>query len=236
MKRLGILTALIPEAVCLVEKPVTDRVIQLPDGMMLYVCGIGPERGRQGVARLLENGADALMSVGTAGALDAPLNPGDILIPEHILHRDSPRIALDTRWRSSAAGILTEKAMPVHGGDLLHADEVIRSVEEKRYLHAHTGAAAVDMESHAVAEAADRQGIPGLVVRVIVDTADTTIPDAVLSNSDAYGRPRVLGLASALFIRPRQIIPLWRLARCFRTASGRLRQLGGELHRLGPPV
>lgn len=235
MKRLGILTALIPEAACLVRKPVTDQIIHTPDGIILYVCGMGMKGAGQGIDRLLENGADALMSVGTAGALDRSLNPGDVLIPEHIIHSDSPRIALDTRWRASATGILTKKAIPVHGGELLHVDEVIRSTEEKRDLHTQTGAAAADMESYIVADAANRQGIPALVVRVIVDSAATKIPDAVLSNSDAYGRPRIMGLANSLFFRPRQIIPLWRLARCFRTAAGRLQQLGRELPRLGPP-
>jgi len=235
LKRLGILTALIPEAACLAKNPVTDRSIELADGILLCVCSMGPERSRKGVARLLEDGAEALMSVGTAGALDPSLSPGDVLIPGHIIHCDSPRIAFDTRWHASATGILNEKAFPVQGGELLHAEAIIRSTREKRDLHTQTGAAAADMESYVVADAANRQGIPGLVIRVIVDSADTKIPDAVLNNSDAYGRPRLIGLANSLFLRPRQIIQLWHLARCFRTASERLQQLGRELHRLSPP-
>lgn len=235
MKRLGILTALIPEAVCLAEKPMTDQVIQLSDGIMLYVCGMGAERARQGVARLLEDGADALMSVGTAGGLDTVLNPGDVLLPEHILQSDGRRMAVHGRWRNAAVTALTGAGVPVHGGDLLQVNEVIRNAEEKRKSHAQTGAVAVDMESFAVAEEADRYDIPALVIRVIVDTADTVVPDAVLNNSDVYGRPRIMGLAGSLFLRPRQIMQLLHLARCFRTAAGRLQQVGKELHRLVPP-
>lgn len=202
---------------------------------MLYVCGMGMERARQGVDRLLEDGAEALMSVGTAGALNPSLNPGDVLIPEHIIHSDSRRIAVDTRWRAFAAEKLAGSAVPVQDGYLLHVDEIIRSTKEKRDLQTHTGAAAVDMESVAAVAEANRRGIPGLVIRVIVDSADTVIPPAVPGNSDAYGRPRIMGLANSLFLRPRQIIPLLRLARCFHTAAGRLHQLGKELPRLGPP-
>lgn len=202
---------------------------------MLYVCGIGPERARQGVARLLENGADALVSVGTAGALDAALNPGDVLIPEHIIYPDGQRFAPDARWRASAAEALAGPAFPIHSGALLHADEVIRTAGEKRALYTQTGAVAVDMESGALVEEVSRRGIPGLVIRVIVDSADTVIPAVVLKSSDAYGRPRTMGLAGALFLRPQQILPLLHLARCFRRAAGRLQQVGKELHRLGPP-
>lgn len=236
MKQLGILTALIPEAACLVRQPATERVIPVTDGIMLYVCGIGPQRARQGVARLLDHGADALLSLGTAGGLDPALDPGDVVIPETVLHEDNGRITLDTRWHAHVEKALAERAIPFQAGTLLHTDDVIRSARDKRQRHHRSGAAAVDMESRVVAEEAQRHGIPALVVRVIVDTAETAIPEAVLRNSDAWGRPRILSLAGALFLRPQQIPSLLRLARCHSRAVDRLRQLGRELHCMTPPA
>jgi adenosylhomocysteine nucleosidase len=234
LKRVGILVPLLPEAACLMRGPRAGQVQALSAELSLDVCGLGRERARAGVARLLQHGAEALVSLGTAGALDPDLSAGDIVMPASVIRPEGAPLATHERWRRRAMQALA--GLPVHGGSLLDAGEVIASVQEKRRLHAASGALAVDMESAALVQEAGRQGLPALVVRVVIDRADLAIPDCVLRGSDAYGRTRPLRLLGALLGRPRQLAPLLRLARGYRHAALTLRMLGQDLARLQPPA
>ena len=92
-----------------------------------------------------------------------------------------------------------------------------------------TGAAAVDMESLAVAEVAAAHGLPFLAVRVIVDTAGDALPAAVLAATRS-GRVHIGRLIGALALAPAQIPGLLRLAQRYRAASRSL----AALARVGP--
>lgn len=228
MARIGILTALFPEAACLIRQPGLQTLIRLSDELSLFVSGTGAARARQGAEYLLANGAEYLLSLGMAGALAVEVNAGDVIVPDRvILDRDSYR-ETDDAWRTAVIRGLSARGVPVHGGGLLHTAEVIRNSEEKRALNQSTGAIATDMESASVLEAAAAAGTPSLVVRVIVDPADLSIPDFVLTHSDPYGRARIGGILWSLLQRPGQLPRLLRLARGYRAATGRLRQLGRD--------
>lgn len=235
MAHLGILTALIPEAACLLGKPGINTPIRLSANATLYVCGLGEARARQGAERLLAEGAEALICLGTAGALDSDIAAGDVIVPDRILYGDSRRNETHNEWRAAVVHALSAQGLPVHVGSLLHADKVVRHAREKQALHRATGAIAVDMESSAMVELANSRGIPSLVVRVVVDGAGLTIPEWVLTHSDAYGRVRPGGLLLALLGRPARLPRLVELAGAYRTASRRLRRLGENLEALAPP-
>jgi adenosylhomocysteine nucleosidase len=90
---------------------------------------------------------------------------------------------------------------------------------EKARLFRETGAAAVDMESLAVAEAARARHKPFLAVRVIVDGAADSLPRAVTVAANEQGHLRIWRLIGALAREPAELGPLIRLARRYRTAS-----------------
>ena len=86
-------------------------------------------------------------------------------------------------------------------------------------LHQQTGAIAVDMESHVVADAAARHGVPVAAIRVVIDPAERTIPRSALAGTRRrrHGRrARHRALAAALSARPRRADP--DVARCARGA------------------
>ena len=60
----------------------------------------------------------------------------------------------------------------VHFGPVATGDQVIFSTERKQWMRDTLGALAVEMESAAVAQVAQANGIPWLIVRGISDTAD----------------------------------------------------------------
>jgi nucleoside phosphorylase len=76
-------------------------------------------------------------------------------------------------------------------GRLLTSPKAIGSLSEKAALFQQTGAAAVDMESLAIAEIAHTHQLPFIAIRVIVDSAGDTLPRAVTAAADSEGHLQV---------------------------------------------
>jgi len=74
-----------------------------------------------------------------------------------------------------------------------------RRPERKAGLFHTTGAIAVDLESHLVAQAAARAGRPFLILRAIADPASRSLPPAAVNGLDSDGNPALgphLGVGS----------------------------------------
>ena len=121
----------------------------------------------------------------------------------------------------------------VHGGTLACAAEPVASIGAKQELFARTGALAVDMESAGVFDAALRNGLPALALRVIIDAAHVSLPDAVLRRVDEFGEADARGLALDLARSPRQIPAVMRLACAARRAGGTMKQVATLLRDAG---
>ena len=124
---------------------------------------------------------------------------------------------------------LARQDIPVHTGPLACTDEVITSSAGKRRLFEQSGAIAVDMETAAVLETAQENGLPGCAVRVIVDPADLALPEIVLRRVDDYGRLNGLALGLRLVTSPGQIPDMVRLARASHQAGKTMRLVAAGL-------
>jgi len=113
-------------------------------------------------------------------------------------------------------------------GNLLTTALAIETPAGKAAAFRDTGAAAVDMESAAVAEIAARHNLPFISVRVIVDTAADILPRAVVAASRA-GKVRFARLIGGLILAPREIVSLIRLAQRYRTAMRTLHAIAAHL-------
>jgi len=98
------------------------------------------------------------------------------------------------------------------GGALFSGGVVVATVKGKRELHARTGAAAVDLESAAVAEAASRHALPFAALRAICDPAGRNLPHAALAALDASGRIGAWRVAKAVITHPGELGTLLALA------------------------
>lgn len=132
---------------------------------------------------------------------------------------DVPRIArvIDERgreWRTQAPDGVT----------LIGVDRVISSPRDKRELAERTGAAIVDMESHAFIAECERLGARWHVIRGVSDTPEETLPGEVLGWIDAAGNTRYGRAAGDLIRRPRLIRPIASVLR----RSARVLPLVGE--------
>ena len=115
------------------------------------------------------------------------------------------------------------------GGAMYSGGSVLVTAAEKEALFARTGAAAVDLESAAVAEAAGRHALPFAVLRAICDPASRTLPRAALVALDPAGKISPAAVMREAIKRPAEFAALIVLgtdaARARRALVRRVRQI-----------
>src|SRR5262249_61247120 len=104
----------------------------------------------------------------------------------------------EPRWTERLAARLPEAPR----GRLLGTDAIVAEVAEKAELHRTTGALAVDMESHVVADVARRYGLPFAAVRVVCDPAHRALPPAGRLCVKPGGRMDLAGAMRVLLAGP----------------------------------
>ena len=144
---------------------------------------------------------DGIVSTGFCGALDPALEVGDIVV----------------------SGGEVRSARRFVRGEILTADRVAVTAEEKRTLRERTGASAVEMESAAVAAKAREWGVPFRCIKVVSDAAREDMPLDFNRYRDAAGRFSRGRIALAALRHPFAAVPgLLRLDRNCRFAAEKL--------------
>jgi len=192
-----------------------DGLGTLPNGNLVCIAGIGSVAAR-GAEALVSAGAKSLVSFGFAGGLDPTLRAGTVFLPSEVIGGGAAfSVARDWRERLSRALLAQE---PLVGGKLLTSARPVESAAAKAALFHSTGAAAVDMESIWVAQAARDSGVPFIAVRVIVDTAFDRVPAAAWRATAPDGHVKPGPLVLAVLRRPLDLGALIRLALRYRVA------------------
>jgi adenosylhomocysteine nucleosidase len=216
----------------------------------------GPVNGALGAQALLARfGVSRLISVGSAGALDPLLSPGDLVIAEQAIAHDAGAflgrrfepggiIGRDHRGRvghrrffqadpdlvAAAQAMSSATAGPQDSqafvGTVVTGNQMICSTARKRWLHRTFDAAAVEMETAAVAQVAVAHGVPWVAVRGISDRAgdDLILDYHRLRIYLDDGRPpwrHFAGRWFYLLTHPRAFGRMRRLRRGLALASGR---------------
>jgi adenosylhomocysteine nucleosidase len=163
--------------------------------------------------RLVAAGATALVSFGLCGSLDPVLPPGALVIPRVVLPAGG-RFVADPDLSAALGGWSCEALL---AGDAAAVDR-----GTKQRLFRTSGAAAIDLESGAVAAAAKRAGIPFAVLRAVCDPAEAGLPPAALAALDADGRVSVWNVARSLLREPSQLPALIALGRAAGVARAAL--------------
>ncbi|UCE83172.1 MAG: purine phosphorylase [Deltaproteobacteria bacterium] len=231
MTSLGIVAALPAEAGSLTNQPMTaGSLVRLPGNKIIRLAGIGGKLARTAAVELVAAGATALLSWGSAGALDKELLPGSLLLPKSIISSDQTIFPVDSAWHERLCHLLKEHLV-FHTRPLAESPIVLSSPAEKRGFYQQCGAIAVDMESASVAEVAKEAKISFVAIRAIADPSDMTIPKSALTALDEHGRVQPLKLLRELVRRPAEIFLLIRTRNHFRSALTTLStvaQLAGD--------
>jgi hopanoid-associated phosphorylase len=160
-----------------------------------------------GLEAALGRGVAGVVSFGLCGALDTALKVGDLVVGEAVTDADALYDA-DLDW----TGRLMAALPGATRGRFAKAERPVASVADKAALRRATGAAAVDLESFAVARLARWFGTPFAVVRAVSDAAATALPHAAQVGLGPDGRPAIGKVLASLRDRPWQIRALIRTA------------------------
>jgi adenosylhomocysteine nucleosidase len=170
------------------------------DDAVLVCGGIGAEAARRAAEATIElYSPDVVYSAGFAGALDAKLKVGEILLPRRLVNA------------SDGSSLEMES-----GGGVLVSFGAVAGKDQKKKLRESFSGDAVDMEAAAVACAAQLRGLRFGVVKAISDEFDFDLPETERF-VDANGRFSEARFALFTAVRP------WLWARVARLAlnSGR---------------
>ena len=148
-----------------------------------------------------------LISFGVAGGLAPNLRPGTWIVGSEILYGEA-RFATHKPWSKN---ILASMPDAVYG-TIAGASAPIAQTRAKAALHIETGAVAVDMESHIVANVAVAHGLPMVAVRVIIDPAEHPLPRVAVVSLRSNGAVDIAALIRLAIENPRDFPGLLRTA------------------------
>jgi adenosylhomocysteine nucleosidase len=171
--------------------------------VLLVANGAGPSRAGAAVDSALEAfRPDALVSIGLCGAAAPDLRPSQIVVATEVAFGET---------RYPAAPL--ECPRPHSRGMVRTIDHIAQTAGEKRFWHS-TGAIAVEMEAAAIAQHAQRLGLPFYCIKAVSDLADETLANDLnpaLRPDGHFDTIKVLG--STLrhpLVRVPELLRLWR--------------------------
>ncbi len=172
-------------------------------------AGGGRQAGAAAAAeRLIAAGATAVVSFGLCGGLDPALSPGALVVPRRVLDAD-------TAYEADSG--LTTVLGGVSAAALIAAEATVATASAKQTLFIRTNAAAVDIESGAVA---------------VCDSASLDLPPLALLPLDGAGRLRPWSIAGSMLQHPAQLGAVLRLARAAAAARAALIRRVSDIRRI----
>ena len=138
----------------------------------VVVCGgIGAERARRAAeAIIVKLSPELVISAGIAGALVSELHVGDTIFPSTVIDTEDSSRHLTAIDRAPVGGTTL-------GRTVVASHRQVAGVAEKLWLAKAYRAHAVDMESAAVARAAEFHRLPFLAIKSISDELNFELPE-----------------------------------------------------------
>lgn len=230
---LGIVAALHDEMRTITRQRLSvGTVAQHSNNTLLALSGIGPERAAVAGSLLIDHGATALLSWGTAAALDGRLAPGSLILPTAIIAADGTVLPVNPEWHERLNQRLSAN-FKIYPGALIESPAVLSNSNDKRALFERSGGIAADMESAALASVAHEANLPFLAIRAIVDGVAMTVPACLMRAIDNTGRINNVRPLIELIVHPGEWPAVarlaWGLHRAQATLTNVVKCTGGSL-------
>ena len=174
------------------------------------VTGMGPRAGEAVRRRLAKGDIQLVVSTGFAGGIRSGFHVGDLVLASEVIHAPSGD-------RHQPAPSFSNFSNTAFVGPFVTVEKALPDPKAKAWAGSRFGAIAVDMESAAVAHAADQAGVPWVAVRAILDPME--MPLVIRSRAQAL----------RCLVVPRRWKEFSGFLQMVRTAS---RSLAGGLHEL----
>jgi adenosylhomocysteine nucleosidase len=182
----------------------------------VLLTGIGGENADKAMQTLPVEIHDVCISTGLAGALDASLKPGDIVVAG-----TSKTLNRKLRVESDAALVDFAVACGARAVKIsLTSEKIVGTADKKQELN--RSGNVVEMESSHILTAAEKLHVPAVAVRAISDAADEDLPVDFGRMMDSRGHLKYGGLLKEVGLHPYRLAPLMKFAGQSRAAAGSL--------------
>lgn len=175
--------------------------------------GIGATNALHAAEAVISKEYSFCIVSGFAGALEATVKLGDVVVAEKVQHAGNGGTAICARNLVTRAAQDGAKLIPT----LLTADHVVNTAAEKARLSPF--APAVDMETFSILNVARARSLPAVAIRVISDSFDQDLPVDIDTMVDAQGQVKIAGVARYVARHPLTLPALVRLGRETKTAA-----------------
>lgn len=220
---IGIIVALPRELKTLgYHRKAEKGIIRHSKSVSIFLSGMGKENAANAAEQLIQNGANHLISWGTAAALTPEIAPGSLLIPKNIITPERKKIStqpLEKELLRQLAGVET-----IYIDSLCTAGQVLSDVQQKKSLMEQTKAASTDMESGAAAKVAQKHDIPFTAIRAVSDSSEMIIPESILQNTNSDGFADISSIVKQAMISPKDWLPMSKLYYNFGKAQKTLQK------------
>jgi adenosylhomocysteine nucleosidase len=179
----------------------------------VLLTGIGGENAEKAMLTLPIEMHDVCISTGLAGALEANLRPGDVVVAR------TSKI-LDRKLRVESDAVLMDLAVACGARAVnvsLTSEKVVTTADEKQELSAR--GSVVEMESSYILAAAEKHHVPAVAVRAISDAAEEDLPVDFGRILDSRGHLKYGGLLKEVGLHPYRLAPLMKFAGQSRAAT-----------------
>ncbi|MCK5924460.1 MAG: phosphorylase [Methylococcales bacterium] len=224
---IGIIVALTEELSTLTSKKLTrGQSFFINEDIVIIYSGTGRDNAIKAANTLLSKDVKGLVSWGCAGALAPNLTSGDLLFPEKIITAAGETLDVCSDWLTHI-----KKNLPIvhRSVILLESLHLIESPEAKQQLHEKTQAVAVDMESAAIVQCAQKAGMHSLVIRTISDAVALRSPSVIAQSINAEGEVEQDKLLRSLLTHPQQLPALIKVGFHFQAAKNKLKAVSKHL-------
>jgi adenosylhomocysteine nucleosidase len=228
----GIVVALPEELTTLTSKKLAKGCVEkLDDKTLVIYSGAGADNARTASELLVAQGVSCLISWGCAAALDASFRPGYLVLTDSCIAADNTLINLSNNdWLSHTKTCLAKNlTMQTYSGKLAESKSIVASSHDKSQIAKATGAIALDMESAAIAKAAQAHNLPFLAIRAIADPFSMDLPQAISHALNEQGDVVLGKLLRYLVMHPTELPNLIRLGLHFYAAKNTLKRVAKEL-------
>ena len=178
-----------------------------------HFAGVGPRRAGTAMSEALAKARrrpEGVLMLGVAGAVNPGMQTGDLILADKYALDSEADVATDispdTQMLELAEATAAELRIPVSRASSLTVDHLVVEGAERRELREKYDVGSVNMEDHAVASAAAQAGVPFLSVRVVLDTAEQSIPGFLPGLSR---KPNAM--LTEVMLKPWRIPTLWKL-------------------------
>ncbi|MDD2739729.1 MAG: phosphorylase [Methylomonas lenta] len=178
---------------------------------------------------LVNKGARQLISWGCAAGLSIDTKPGDLVIATQAID-EHQQFDTDKLMVAALKQILPVN-LNVHQGKLFSSGSLVGLSQDKKRIHQHSLAIALDMESTAIANTARHAQLPFMIIRSIADPVEMNLPIAVIQALNDNGQVDLPKLLSYLVWHPLEIAALIKLGLHFQAAKNTLKIVAMELQR-----